>query len=49
MLALDPQYLRAVGLAPSNIAGVVSLAGPTGWRTYAANGLAGRFSAGGPR
>jgi acetyl esterase/lipase len=30
MLALDPRYLQAVGMEPEEIAGVVSLAGPTG-------------------
>jgi acetyl esterase/lipase len=44
MLALDPQYLRAVGLAPSDIAGVVSLAGPTGLENLRGEGLRGVFS-----
>ena len=43
MLALDPQYLRAVGLAPSDIAGVVSLAGPTGLGNLRGEGLKGVF------
>jgi len=43
MLALDPQYLRAVGLAPSDIAGVVSLAGPTGLENLRGEGLRGVF------
>jgi acetyl esterase/lipase len=30
VLALDPRYLQAVGMEPKGIAGVVSLAGPTG-------------------
>jgi acetyl esterase/lipase len=43
MLALDPQYLRAVGLALSDIAGVVSLAGPTGLENLRGEGLKGVF------
>jgi acetyl esterase/lipase len=43
MLALDPQYLRAVGLAPSDVAGVVSLAGPTGLENLRGDGLRGVF------
>ena len=43
MLALDPQYLRAVGLAPSDIAGVVSLAGATGLENLRGEGLKGVF------
>jgi len=43
MLALDPQYLRAVGLAPSDIAGVFSLAGPTGLENLRGEGLKGVF------
>ena len=43
MLALDPQYLRAVGLAPSDIAGVASLAGPTGLENLRGEGLRGVF------
>lgn len=43
MLALDPQYLRAVGLAPSDIAGVVSLAGPTGLENLRGKRLKGVF------
>lgn len=43
MLALDRQYLRAVGLAPSDIAGVVSLAGPTGLENLRGEGLKGVF------
>jgi acetyl esterase/lipase len=43
MLALDPQYLRAVGLAPSDIAGVVSLAGPTGLESLRGKALKGVF------
>ena len=43
MLALDPQYLRAVGLAPSDVAGVISLAGPTGLENLRGEGLRGVF------
>lgn len=43
MLALDPQYLGAVGLAPLDIAGVVSLAGPTGLENLRGEGLRGVF------
>ena len=43
MLALDPQYLRAVGLAPSDIAGAISLAGPTGLENLRGEGLKGVF------
>lgn len=43
MLALDPQYLHAVGLGPSSIAGVVSLAGPTGLENLRGDGLRGVF------
>lgn len=43
MLALDPQYLRAVGLAPADIAGVLSLAGPTGLENLRGEGLRGVF------
>lgn len=43
MLALDPQYLDAVGLAPSDLAGVVSLAGPTGLENLRGEALAGVF------
>jgi acetyl esterase/lipase len=43
MLALDPQYLRAVGLAPSDIVGVMSLAGPTGLENLRGDALRGVF------
>ena len=43
MLALDPQYLDAVGLAPSDLAGVVSLAGPTGLENLRGEALEGVF------
>ena len=43
MLALDPQYLRAVGLAPSELGGVMSLAGPTGLENLRGEGLKGVF------
>ena len=43
MLALDRQYLRAVGLEPADIAGVVSLAGPTGLENLRGEGLRGVF------
>ena len=43
MLALDPRYLDAVGLAPSDLAGVVSLAGPTGLENLRGEALKGVF------
>jgi acetyl esterase/lipase len=43
MLALDPQYLDVVGLAPSDLAGVVSLAGPTGLENLRGEALKGVF------
>ncbi|MGH6892508.1 MAG: alpha/beta hydrolase [Dongiaceae bacterium] len=43
MLALDPRYLRAVGMAPRDLAGVVSLAGPTGLEHLRGEGLKGVF------
>jgi acetyl esterase/lipase len=43
MLALDPRYLQAVGLAPQNFAGVISLAGPTGLEHLRGEGLKGVF------
>jgi acetyl esterase/lipase len=43
MLALDPQYLRAFGMAPRDLAGVISLAGPTGLERLRGNGLKGVF------
>lgn len=43
MLALDPLYLDAVGLAPSDLAGVVSLAGPTGLENLRGEALKGVF------
>jgi acetyl esterase/lipase len=43
MLALDPEYLQAVGLAPLDIAGVASLAGPTGLENLRGDGLHGVF------
>jgi len=39
ILALDDRYLRAVGLAPSCLAGIVSLAGPTGLENLRGDGL----------
>jgi len=43
MLSLDPRYLDAVGLAPSDLAGVVSLAGPTGLENLRGEALKGVF------
>ena len=43
MLALDSQYLRTVGLTPSDLAGVVSLAGPTGLENLRGEALKGVF------
>ncbi|NJO31860.1 MAG: alpha/beta hydrolase [Rhodospirillales bacterium] len=43
MLALDPRYLDAVGLAPSDLAGVASLAGPTGLENLRGEALKGAF------
>jgi acetyl esterase/lipase len=43
IVALDPQYLRAVGMAPREIAGVMSLAGPTGLENLRGSGLTGVF------
>jgi acetyl esterase/lipase len=43
MLALDPLYLDAVGLTPSDLAGVVSLAGPTGLERLRGEALKGVF------
>jgi acetyl esterase/lipase len=43
MLALDPLYLDAVGLAPADLAGVVSLAGPTGLENLRGEALKGVF------
>lgn len=43
MLALDPRYLDAVGLTPSDLAGVVSLAGPTGLENLRGEALKGVF------
>ena len=43
MLTLDPRYLDAVGLAPSDLAGVVSLAGPTGLENLRGEALKGVF------
>lgn len=43
MLALDARYLQAVGLSPSDVAGVVSLAGPTGLENLRGSGLRGVF------
>ena len=43
MLALDPRYLGAVGMAPSDLTGVVSLAGPTGLENLRGGGLKGVF------
>lgn len=43
MLALDPRYLRAVDMEPRQIAGVISLAGPTGLENLRGENLAGVF------
>ena len=43
MLALDPRYLRAVGMAPQDLAGAVSLAGPTGLENLRGASLKGVF------
>jgi acetyl esterase/lipase len=43
MLALDSQYLDTVGLTPSDLAGVVSLAGPTGLENLRGETLKGVF------
>jgi len=43
MLALDPQYLGAVDMAPQGLAGVVSLAGPTGLENLRGASLKGGF------
>jgi acetyl esterase/lipase len=43
MLALDPRYLDAVGLVPSDLAGVVALAGPTGLENLRGEVLKGVF------
>jgi len=43
MVALDPQYLHAVGLTPSDIAGAISLAGPTGLENLRGERLRGVF------
>jgi acetyl esterase/lipase len=43
LLALDDRYLRAVGLTPSSLAGIVSIAGPTGLENLRGDGLAGVF------
>ena len=43
MLALDARYLRDVGLQPHDIAGVISLAGPTGLENLRGKSLAGVF------
>lgn len=43
LLALDDRYLRAVGLTPSSLAGIVSIAGPTGLENLRGHGLAGVF------
>lgn len=43
MLALDPRYLRDVGMEPRRIAGVISLAGPTGLENLRGESLAGVF------
>jgi acetyl esterase/lipase len=43
MLAVDPRYLDTVGLAPSDLAGVVSLAGPTGLENLRGEALKGVF------
>jgi acetyl esterase/lipase len=39
ILALDDRYLRAVGLTPSCLAGIVSIAGPTGLEDLRGDGL----------
>jgi acetyl esterase/lipase len=43
MLALDPRYLQAVGMESSEIAGVISLAGPTGFEHLRGPALKGVF------
>lgn len=43
MLALDPRYLQMVGMGPSDLAGVISLAGPTGIEQLRGKGLKGVF------
>lgn len=43
MLALDPRYLHDVGMEPRQIAGVISLAGPTGLENLRGESLAGVF------
>jgi acetyl esterase/lipase len=43
ILALDDRYLRAVGLTPSRLAGIVSIAGPTGLENLRGDGLKGVF------
>ena len=45
MLALDPEYLKAVGMEPHELAGVISLAGPTGLEHLRGEGLKGVFPA----
>ncbi len=45
ILALDDRYLRAVDLMPSSLAGVVSIAGPTGLENLRGDGLQGVFPA----
>jgi acetyl esterase/lipase len=43
ILALDDRYLRAVGLTPSSLTGIVSIAGPTGLENLRGDGLKGVF------
>jgi acetyl esterase/lipase len=43
MLALDDRYLREVGMQPHDVAGVISLAGPTGLENLRGRSLAGVF------
>jgi acetyl esterase/lipase len=45
VLALDDRYLRAVGLSPSRLAGIVSIAGPTGLENLRGDRLEGVFPA----
>jgi len=48
ILALDDRYLRGVGLATSSLAGIVSIAGPTGLENLRGDGLEGVFPADAP-
>lgn len=48
ILALDDKYLRAVGLTQRSLAGIVSIAGPTGLENLRADGLESVFPIGVP-